>query len=153
MVGAMTAEPSLQRRFGLTVTPQNVLGVRAVVLQEAQDLHDMLKSESEQVILPKLGWDPVSRDMAAAFNPLTQQLLDRAKRHIETLKDLGNELAASAREYGHAESEIRSSFAPGAGLTAASQLSPTFLHAAGMGVIGDKRSPTTVGEILLGGSN
>jgi hypothetical protein len=127
------------------------LGVRAVVLQEAQDLQDMLNNEQEQVILQRLGVDPVSRDMSEGFNLGTQQLLERARRHIDTLKALGDELAASATEYGHAETDIKSSFVPGLEPVAASKVTPVLLQAAGMGVDGDRSSPRTIDGLLTGG--
>jgi uncharacterized protein YukE len=149
-VGAMTADASLQQRFGLTVTPENVLGVRAVVLQEAQDLQHMLSTEEERAGLPPLGQDLVSKDMSREFNQATKQLLDRANQHIDSLKALGEELAASARAYGHAESEIKSSF-ESAARSAASQISPTFLHAAGIGATAARPRAGTFGELLAGG--
>jgi hypothetical protein len=147
----MTAEPSLLQRFGLTVTPQNVLGVRAVVLQEAQDLDGLLNSERERATLPPLGQDLVSKDMSSEFNLVTEQLLDRAKQHIDTLKALGDELAAAARDYGRAEAEIKLSFGPGAIPTAASRVPPTFLDAAGMGANAARPPARSLGELMAGG--
>ena len=146
----MTAEPSLQQRFGLQVTPQNVLGVRAVVLQEAQDLQDLLKNELEQTYLPALGGDLVSADMSAAFNEATVQLLARAKDHIKSLFDLGDELRASANAYGHTEAEIDASFSHDSARTSASRLSPMLREVAGMGRSTARPSAQTTRDLITG---
>jgi hypothetical protein len=146
----MTAEPSLLQRFGLSVTPQNVLGVRAVVLQEAQDLQDRLQAERERVMLSPLGADPISKDMSVAFNEVTVQLLTRANEHVVSLFKLGEELGTTARAYGHTDAEIAAAFDPGSSRTAASQISPTLLEAVGMGVTADRPFAQSVGGLLSG---
>jgi hypothetical protein len=147
----MTAESSLQQRFGLTVTPQNVLGVRAVVLQEAQDLDKMLRDEREQAILQELGRDPVSRDMASAFNEVTMPLLARADEHVAALFELGDELAAAAKAYGHTEDDIAASLTPRSLHTRVSQLSTPFREVAGLSQSASRLQPGTVSELLTGG--
>lgn len=147
----MTADAPLQQRFGLTVTPQNVLGVRAVVLQEAHDLFEMLRSEREQVVLTQLGGDPVSLDMSGAFNPVTDQLIQRAQRHIDSLKELGEELADTARGYGHTEADISASFGPRSLRSMASQVSPNLLQATGMGAATSKPSAQRLSDVMTGG--
>ncbi|HTK66661.1 MAG TPA: hypothetical protein VL595_30080 [Pseudonocardia sp.] len=147
----MTADAPLQQRFGLTVTPQNVLGVRAVVLQEAQDLEKTLRTEREQVALPPLGRDLVSNDMSSAFNEATDQLLKRASEHVAALFKLGDELAATAREYGCTEADITTSFSENSPRTAASQVSPTFREIAGMGTTSARPAAQTISHLLTGG--
>ena len=147
----MTADAPLQQRFGLIVTPQNVLGIRAVVLQEAHDLDKVLRVESEQLSLLPLGGDPVSPDMSSAFNEVTQQLLARANQHIDSLFALGAELGATAQTYGHTEAGIEASFKPGSSRTDASRLSPVMSHAAGMGTTATRPSPGSITDLLVGG--
>jgi hypothetical protein len=60
------------------VTPENVLGVRAIILEEAHGLQAALWQEERIVWLPKLGEDPVSKDMKREFNLVTKALMDRA---------------------------------------------------------------------------
>lgn len=146
----MTAESSLQQRFGLTVTPQNVLGVRAVVLQEAQDLDALLENEGKSAMLPHLGTDPVSRDMSEAFNAVTTQLVNRALEHVAALFALGEELGATARAYGHLEADIKASLEDQSA-SAASRLSVPFRQFAGMSATVTQPSSMTLGGLMSGG--
>lgn len=140
------AEP-LAHRFGLTVTPENILGVRAVVLQEATDLKETLDYETQYAMLPALGGDPVSGDMSAAFNPVTRELLGHAREHIKSLFALCEELVATARSYGHTEAAITASL----GQTEVSKVSAPLRQLAGLSASASRRGPITTGQ-LFGGS-
>lgn len=138
---------SYAQRFGLTVTPENVLGIRAVVLDEAHDLQDMLWQEERNVWMPQLGDDPVSRDMMREFNLVTKSLLDRAHQHVDSLIALGNELAATARAYGHTEDQIKASFES----TAVSHLSPLFKQMAGLKPASARPASSAWQDLVTGG--
>jgi hypothetical protein len=128
-----------------------VLGVRAVVLQEAQDLDKMLRIERERVELPPLGDDPVSKDMSREFNAVTKQLLDRAQQHVGSLFGLCDELAATAQTYGRTESDIEASFGPNLPRTTASRVSPAPLEAIGMGATAARPPAQSFGVLITGG--
>ncbi|HEY9415353.1 MAG TPA: hypothetical protein VIQ30_11385, partial [Pseudonocardia sp.] len=132
--------------FGLTVTPENVLGVRAVVMQEATDLQNMLRREERNAILPRLGGDPVSGDMSAAFNVVTHGLFARAREHIDSLFALGEELAATARSYGETEDEVAASFAR----TEVSKVPTPLRQLAGLSAAASRPMPTTLGQLFGG---
>lgn len=150
-MGVLTAEASYLQRFGLTVNPQNVLGVRTVVLQEAHDLEKMLNAERERALLPPLGGDPVSFDMSAAFNEVTLQLLVRAKEHVASLFELCDELAATAREYGRVDADIAASFGSGSPRTAAGTVPPLLRQVTGMSATAARPPARSIAEILGGG--
>lgn len=135
------------QRFGLTVTPENVLGVRAIILEEAHGLQAALWQEERIVWLPKLGEDPVSKDMKRELNLATKALMDRAHAHIDSLFALGEELAATARAYGHTEEQIKASF----GRTEVSGLSPLFKRVAGLNTASASR-PASPWQNLIAGA-
>jgi hypothetical protein len=147
----MTTAASYLQRYGLIVNPENVLGIRAVILQEAHDLGDMLEAGRDRVMLPPLADDPVSKDMSLAFNEVTKQILAQAKEHVASLFDLCDELAATAREYGRAETDITASFGPSTPPTAASALPPAVLKLAGLGAPAARPQPQSIAEALAGG--
>jgi hypothetical protein len=132
--------------FGLTVTPENVLGVRAVVMQEATDLQNMLRGEEQYLTLPALGRDPVSGDMSPAFNAVTHGLLARARDHITSLFALGEELAATARSYGLTEGDIAASLAR----TEVSKIPAPLRQLAGLSAAASRPIPTTAGPLFGG---
>lgn len=142
-----SAGPSA-RNFGLTVTPENILGVRAVVLQEATDLKETLDYETQYAMRPALGGDPVSGDMSVAFNPITHELMGQAREHIKSLFALCEELAATARSYGHTEADITASL--GRPTSARSPPSPPLRQLAGLSASASRPAPTTTGQLFGG---
>jgi hypothetical protein len=99
--------------LGMQVTPENVLAVRAVLMEEATELEVLLKRELFGFRVEELGGDPVSKYAAAGFNELNERYLAQCTEYVETLKRAGAHLAATARAYGIAESEIEASFKEG----------------------------------------
>lgn len=99
-------------RYGLTVDAANVLGVRRVILEEAEALQAAVRQfkRDHGAGMPLLGGDPVSRDAARGFTEVTNQLLARGQAYIDELTRLGEELGSAARAYGHSERAISGSF-------------------------------------------
>ncbi|MGQ0482493.1 MAG: PE domain-containing protein [Pseudonocardia sp.] len=99
--------------LGMQVTPENVLAVRAVLMEEATELRQLLRRELHGFRVEELGGDPVSKYAAAGFNELNERYLAQCTEYINTLERAGKHLEATARSYGIAESEIATSFKKG----------------------------------------
>jgi len=100
---------------GLRVTPETVLGVRAVIMEEVTLLRLSVRNfRRGHGQMPSLGGDPVSPYAARGFNEVTEQLLAQCEKHIQGLQAIGDELAAAAKAYGMTEMEITDSFDPNA---------------------------------------
>ena len=98
--------------LGLQVTPANVLGVHAVIMQEATRLQasvQVFKSDHGQG-MPLLGGDPVSPHASRGFTELTNQLLARCETDIADLFRVADQLAKAAREYGKTEEQVKEAF-------------------------------------------
>jgi uncharacterized protein YukE len=97
--------------LGMSVTPENVLGVHAVIQQEVRRLKkavERFKSDHGDG-MPLLGEDPVSPYAAKGFTEVTDQLLRSCEADIDDLRRLADGLAQAAREYGRTEAEIEAS--------------------------------------------
>lgn len=142
-------------RYGLTVNVANVLGIRAVILEEAEELDKAVQHfrRLHPNGMPELGGDPVSKDAAKGFTEVTERLLARGQAHIDGLFALGDELAAAARDYGHNEQAITTSFQPGrtgppAGLGPIQHLPPALREIARSD---PPRAAGSITEVLGGG--
>jgi hypothetical protein len=101
-------------RLGLQVTPANVLGIYAVIMEEVSRL-----SASMQMFtldhgegMPSLGEDLVSRPAARGFTEATRRLLVKCETDIRDLNRVGDGLVEAARAYGKAEEHIQAVFYP-----------------------------------------
>jgi len=91
---------------GLRVTPETVLGIYGVIMEEVHRLRESILAFRRVGQMPALGGDPVSPCAAAGFNEVTHQLLQQCQAHVDGLAAVGEQLAASARAYGKREEEI-----------------------------------------------
>jgi uncharacterized protein YukE len=99
--------------LGMSVTPENVLGVHAVIQQEVQRLTDAVyKFKSDHAEgMPLLGGDPVSPYASRGFNEVTEQLLRGCQADIDDLQRLADGLAQAARDYGKTDADIAAELA------------------------------------------
>ena len=113
---AAQAKAAAFDRFGLQVTPANVLGIYGVIAEEAARLNgaiQMFKVDHGQG-MPRLGGDPVSQPAAAGFTEATDQLVEKCRADVDDLERLAAGLAAAARAYGNSEEQITAAFDPSA---------------------------------------
>jgi len=62
--------------FGMKVAPENILGLYAVVMEEARRLElSLVNFQMRHQVVPTLGGDPVSAPAAAGFQEVTSELL------------------------------------------------------------------------------
>jgi hypothetical protein len=95
---------------GLRVTPETVLGVHEVIMEEVYRLRTAVwRFQNHHRAMPALGSDPVSPHAAKGFIEATDLLLDRCRASIADLAAIGDQLAQAARAYGKSEAEIRAS--------------------------------------------
>jgi len=101
-------------RFGLQVTPANVLGIYAVVKEEATRLQSSIQDFQADHLegMPRLGDDPVSEPASRGFTEATNQMLLKCQADVDDLQSLAAGIAAAAKEYGNSEEQIRASFDP-----------------------------------------
>jgi PE family len=96
---------------GLRVTPETVLGVAQVVMEEVNRLRQsMWRFQFAHQGMPELGSDPVSKAAAPAFTEATTRLVRRCQSSIDELAKVGDELTQAARAYGKSEDEIKATF-------------------------------------------
>jgi len=99
--------------FGMKVAPENILGLYAVVMEEARRLElSLVNFQMRHQVVPRLGGDPVSAPAAAGFQEATSELLVNCRRSIKELQDVADGLAQAARAYGNSEAQIKASFDP-----------------------------------------
>lgn len=123
------ANPALQSSVDhvlMQVNPENVLGVRKVLIEEAELLaKEIRKVANVPAPLPLPGrmgqpgygvWvgrcsdDPVSGPAQISFNRKIAQAIEEAWKYVEDLGLAGEQLGAAARRYGYTENEIQSHF-------------------------------------------
>ena len=99
--------------FGMKVAPENILGLYAVVMEEARRLElSLVNFQMRHQVVPTVGGDPVSAPAAAGFQEVTSELLVSCRRSIKELHDVADGLARAARAYGNSEAQIKASFDP-----------------------------------------
>jgi hypothetical protein len=96
--------------LGLTVTPENVLEVRKVLLAEADRLWRGLDVEGRRCRVDLCGGDPVSYDAMHAFNHRIEAFLDTVRARVQSLRNAAEVLADAARRYGRTEEQVSRSF-------------------------------------------
>ena len=100
-------------RAMMQVNPNNVLDVRKAILTEADDLRTYVRMHSHDLKVGLCGSDPVSPLAAQAFNEKIDAHLKEIDTYLRSLRDVGEQLAQVARNYGHTEAEITASFQGG----------------------------------------
>jgi hypothetical protein len=107
----MSAQPASFDAYGLQVNVTNVLGIRAVIMDEVARLNTSLRRfrEDHSAGMPVLGGDPVSPYAAQGFTEVTNQMLASCQADINELAQLGESLAQAARSYGLTEQQITDS--------------------------------------------
>jgi hypothetical protein len=99
--------------FGMQVSPENILGLYAVVMEEVTRLElSLMNFQMRHQSVPELGGDPVSAPAAAGFQEVTSELLANCRRSIKELQAVADGLARTARAYGNSEAQIKASFDP-----------------------------------------
>lgn len=113
------------------VTPENVLGVRRVLLEEVERLRDEIKRNdlpSDYATAPeptagRMGTpgsgfyigrcsdDPISGPAQISFNRKIEAVVDSCKKYVSDLNVAGEKLADVARRYSITDEEIQQSFA------------------------------------------
>jgi len=102
-------------RLGMQVTPANVLGIYAVIMQEVSRLQMSLQlfQADHGDGMPRLGADLVSVPAARGFTGATSQLLAKCQADVNDLNQVANGLANAARSYGKTEEDVKSAFEQG----------------------------------------
>jgi hypothetical protein len=99
------------RNVHLQVTPENVLDVRKVLLQEAERLlNHAQRATAQSQFVGLCGGDPVSQQASLAFNQRIALLVEQCREYGNQLKFAGESLNAVAENYGYSEQQIESSF-------------------------------------------
>jgi uncharacterized protein YukE len=97
----------------LQVTPENVLDVRKVLLQEADRL---LKAAGPAEMMTQFvgpcGGDPVSQQASIAFGERIAIMAQQCRDYANGLKNAGNSLDQIARSYGYTDEQIQDSLRP-----------------------------------------
>jgi hypothetical protein len=95
----------------LQVTPDNVLDVRKILLQEADRLLQFggANTVAAQFVGP-CGGDPVSWQASRAFNQRIGLLIQECQQYGKQLLNAGNSLDQVAKSYGYTEEQIEASF-------------------------------------------
>jgi hypothetical protein len=99
-------------QLGLQVTPANVLGVYAVIMDEVTRLQASVQRFQNDHVegMPLLGADPVSPHASRGFNEFTRELLAKCQTDIDDLRRIGDALAEAARAYGKTEEQVKAAF-------------------------------------------
>ncbi|MBB6377984.1 hypothetical protein BKA01_005244 [Pseudonocardia eucalypti] len=100
----------------MQVTPENILKVRAIFLQESERVLRILEGLRRVGVVGGgvglCGDDPLSPQAAEAFNRRIGHELDQAGLYGKRLREVGEELGRMASSYGFTEADIRASFKP-----------------------------------------
>lgn len=123
------ANPDLQASVDgvlLQVNPENVLGIRKVLIEEAVQLEQALKDATDAPPPPPLlgrqgqpgygVWvgrcsdDPISGPAQVSFNRKIAEVVQNCRAYIDGLALAGEQVGAAAKLYGFTEDEIQSNF-------------------------------------------
>lgn len=108
-----SAQAALAYFGGMAVSPDNVLALYTVIMEEVRRLElSLMNFQMRHQAAPKLGGDPVSGPAADRFNAVTAQLLGSCRTSIKELRTVAEGLTAAARAYGQSEEQITASFDP-----------------------------------------
>jgi hypothetical protein len=100
-----SAQAALAYFGGMAVSPDNVLALYTVIMEEVRRLElSLMNFQMRHQAAPKLGGDPVSGP--------TAQLLGSCRTSIKELRTVAEGLTAAARAYGQSEEQITASFDP-----------------------------------------
>jgi uncharacterized protein YukE len=95
----------------LQVTPDNVLDVRKILLQEAERLQRVSGINLTTTQLVGLcGGDPVSQQAQVAFSQRIELRIQQCRDYANELQRAGNSLEQVAKNYGYNEEQIEASF-------------------------------------------
>lgn len=99
------------RNVHLQVTPDNVLAIRKVLLQESERLLNIAnKNMATAQLVGLCGGDPVSAQAQIAFSQRIAALMDRCQQYGLELQTAGASLSDVAKSYGYTEQQIEVSF-------------------------------------------
>jgi hypothetical protein len=108
-----SARAALAYFGGMAVSPDNILGLYTVIMEEVRRLElSLMNFQMRHQAAPKLGGDPISGPAADGFNAVTAQLLGSCRTSIKERRMVADGLAGAAREYGKSEEQITASFDP-----------------------------------------
>jgi hypothetical protein len=110
-------------RLGMQVTPANVLGIYAVIMEEVTRLQTATQMFKVDRLdgMPSLGADLVSPLAARGFNAATKELLARCQSGVDDLKRVCEGLTEAARAYGKTEEQVKAAFDPDEALAGGSR--------------------------------
>lgn len=99
-------------QLGMQVTPENVLQLHNVLRAEAKYIREQTRRLGFPIRIGKPGLDPVSEWAAsdAGFNGKLDALHRQCQGYPKALDDAADQLAATAKGYGHTEEAVRDSF-------------------------------------------
>lgn len=95
--------------LGMTVTPENIVHVSSVLQAESDYLRTRVRQSRNHCRVGEPGLDPVSPKAASGFNGKIGLLLEQCQAYCDTLAAAADELARTARSYGHTDDDIRRS--------------------------------------------
>jgi len=101
-------------RLGMQVTPANVLGIYAVIMEEVSRLKTAIQmfTLDNGEGMPPLGGDLVSLPAARGFTEATRRLLAKCETDIRDLNRVSEGLVEAAQAYGKTEEHIQAVFDP-----------------------------------------
>jgi hypothetical protein len=95
----------------MQVDRENVLTVRSVLLGEAERLAELARRAGARTDwVGRCGGDPVSVEVAEAFNARIGQVVEQCRRYAAQLREAGTSLDDIARRYGYTDAQIAASF-------------------------------------------
>jgi hypothetical protein len=108
--GSMNAAAAADlAHLGMQVTPENIVAVSSVLRAESDYLRARVYASGRSCWVGEPGHDPVSPMAAAGFNNKIDMLLHECHAYCDRLAAASEELAATARSYGHTEEDIAGS--------------------------------------------
>lgn len=90
----------------MQVTPENIVHVGNVLAAEAEFMQVKLRAAWWNARVGVAAKDPVSQPTADGFNRKIDALLGQVQAYVETLRAASEQLAQTARSYGHTDAEI-----------------------------------------------
>jgi len=94
----------------LQVTPDNVLLISNALRAEATLLTGKIHWAKGEAVVGKPGQDPVSVEAVPRLNTAITTRLTECQSYADALVDAADQMAQTARRYGHTEQEIIDSF-------------------------------------------
>lgn len=104
--GFSTALSADLAHLGMQVTPENIVHVSNVLRAESDYLATRARWARNNCVVGEPGKDPVSSVAADGFNRKIRLLLDQCQAYCDRLGAASDDLARTAKTYGHTDDDI-----------------------------------------------